>query len=302
MLVLEDVSGCDRTRRAVGLHGISFQAERGEIVGVIGAARSGKTALLRILAGRRIPAAGTVRLDVAAEGAAAVVGYAGEVPLLPPELTGVEWLQYLAGHRCDTASARTDAVREALQLGELECVGGLRIGSYPRDLAQRLAIAGAVLAGTRLVLLDEVFRALDPIVSERLADRVARLAATGRLVVLSGKDLAVVERIATRVLILRDGRLVADVHMASLRGERVLELTLAGSALHMVDRLRELFPATVRSGTGMALPLTGGMTVEHVLAACRAERIAVAGTRMRYRALEDLLRATHVSGLSAARG
>ena len=300
MLVVDEVAGCDRRRDAVALRGISFRAEPGEIVGVIGAARAGKSTLLRILAGRRLPASGSVRLEGSADKRSGhVVGYAGEAPLLPPELTGLEWLQYLASHRCRTPADRTHAVRESIEIGHLETVGALPIRVYAPDAAQRLAIAGAVLAGTRLVLLDDVFRVLDPLASQGLADRIARLAATGRLVILAGKDLAVIERIATRVLILRDGRLMADVHTASLSGERVLELTLVGSALHFVDRLRDVYPDATRTGTGIAIPLTRDMTAEQVLATCLAQRIAVAASRVRYRVLEDLLQAAH-SGPRAA--
>ena len=49
------------------------------------------------------------------------------------------------------------------------------------------------------------------------------------------------------------------------------------------------FPGAIRTGTGIDVPLDGRLSMEHVLAACRAEHIAVAGSRIRYRRLEDLL-------------
>jgi len=106
---------------------------------------------------------------------------------------------------------------------------------------------------------------------------------------IASHDLGALERLATRVLVLCGGRLRADERMADLMAQRVAELTLSGSSLASVDRMLLRFPGAVRTGRGVAVPLKGGVTVEQVLAACSEQRIPVAASRVRYRALEDIL-------------
>jgi hypothetical protein len=91
------------------------------------------------------------------------------------------------------------------------------------------------------------------------------------------------------VVVLRDGRVLADLRMTALQRERVAELRLNGAALASVARISAHFPDAVRTGIGVDIPLAGGRTLETVLALCRSERIPVIGSRVRYRAVEDLL-------------
>jgi ABC-type multidrug transport system ATPase subunit len=154
---------------------------------------------------------------------------------------------------------------------------------------QRLALAAAAVAGSAALVLDETLSGVDPLVQRRLRFQIARLAATGRLILIASHDLGALERLATRVLVLCGGRVRADERMADLMAQRVAELTLSGSSLASVDRVLQRFTGAVRTGHGVAVPLRCGATVEQVLAACGEERIPVAASRVRYRALEDIL-------------
>jgi hypothetical protein len=98
--------------------------------------------------------------------------------------------------------------------------------------------------------------------------------------------------LATRVVVLAHGTICGDEPTAKLASERVAELTLAGGSLTGVKRILARYRGAVRTGTGVAVPLTGGISVEQVLATCRQDRVAVTASRVRYRALEDLLVAT----------
>src|SRR5207244_4134 len=91
---------------------------------------------------------------------------------------------------------------------------------------QRLALAQAALGGRRILLLDETLAGLDPLVRRRQCDRLMALAGTGVAVLLSSHDLAAVERLASRVLILARGRVVREGSMPGLLRERVLEVVL----------------------------------------------------------------------------
>jgi ABC-type multidrug transport system ATPase subunit len=279
-------------RRQVALTGCSFSAGAGEIVGVLGPNGAGKTTLLGLVAGELTLTAGELRVLGHRAGTPAArrsVGYAPDPPLAPPELTGAEWLAYLASHRASSPRRRLGLVRWAVELAELETFIDRRVSTYSRGMAQRLGLAGAALLEAPVLALDEVLSGVDPLVQRRLREQLALLARGGRLVLIASHDLAALERVATRVLVLWDGQVLVDVATARLATERMVELTLAGSTAYRGERLARRFPGTVRTGHGVAVPLTGGRTVEEVLAACGEERIAVAASRVRDRALEDIL-------------
>lgn len=281
-----------RRHRVHALRDVSFDAVAGEIVGLVGPNGAGKTTLLDILAGELCPTTGEVVVAGQRAGTLAArraVGYAPDPPLAPPELTGLEWLGYLAAHRATSARERVHLVRAAVEFAGLEDFVGRRTGGYSHGMAQRLGLATAAISRGSVVLLDEALSGVDPLVHRRLREQIARLAATHKLVILSSHDLAAIERLATRVIILWGGRVHADVGTGALLKERVAELALDGASIKAVGWLLERFVGAARTGQGVAVPLTQGLTVEAILAACRDARIPIAGTRVRYRALEDLL-------------
>jgi ABC-type multidrug transport system ATPase subunit len=176
-----------------------------------------------------------------------------------------------------------------VEFGELEQFVGRRIAHYSRGMGQRLALAAALVAGGPVIVLDEVLSGIDPLVQRRLRYQIAQLATRRKLVVIASHDLAAIERLATRVIVLFGGRLVADVATSSLLRERVLELSFNGTKLASAGRLVDRYRDATRTGDGIAVPLSHGLTPESILAACRDERLPVASSRVRYRALEDLL-------------
>jgi ABC-type multidrug transport system ATPase subunit len=281
-----------RQRRRPALQGCCFTAEAGEIVGVVGPNGAGKTTLLGLVAGEVSLTKGDLRVLGHRAGtppARRAVGYAPDPPLAPAELTGAEWLTYLASHRAASPQRRVGLVRWAIELAEAETFIYRRVATYSRGMAQRLGLAAAAVLDPPVLVLDEVLSGVDPLVQRRLRGQITQLARGARLVLIASHDLGALERLATRVLVLWGGRLTADLAMAQLVAERVAELTVAGSALARLERLLLRFPGAVRTGQGVSIPLTRGRTVEEVLAACGEERIAVAASRVRYRALEDIL-------------
>ena len=295
---------CDGVVRVFGkgrraLDGVSFSGEAGEILGLVGPNGAGKTTLLRILAGELAPTAGSAALEghrCGTRAGRALVGHAPDPPLIPPELTGLEWLSYLASHCARSPAERLQLIRSATELAALHEFVGRRVAEYSRGMAQRLGLAAAALCARRVVLLDEALSGIDPLVARALRHNLSRLASGGQLILLASHDLATVEQLATRALVLSRGRLVADVSMAALLGERTLELSLNGGALANAEWLLHRFRGAVRTGEGVAVPMLGGLGMEQVLEECRAQRIAVAASRVRYRRLEDILvAAEHVS-------
>ena len=279
-------------RRCLALDRCSFAADKGEIIGVVGPNGAGKTTLLRLIAGEIPPSSGELTVFGHRTGTVAArraVGFASDPPLAPPELTGAEWLSYLASHRVSSPQERARVVSWASEVAELNGFAGRRIGTLSRGMTQRLALAAAVATKSLVLVLDETLSGVDPLVHRRLRHQIASLASSGRLVIIASHDLATLERLATRVLVLSRGKIRADVRTTELVSERVAELTLSGSVLASVDGVLLRFSGAVRTGQGIAVPLKGGTSVEQVLATCRQHRIPVAASRVRYRALEDIL-------------
>jgi ABC-2 type transport system ATP-binding protein len=280
---LEEVSRSFGRGRRVALHPCSVSVREGEIVGLVGPNGAGKSTMLRLIAGELSLSSGDLRVAGQRAGslsARRAVGYAPDPPVAPTELTGLEWLEYLASHRAGHPAARTALLQWAVDLADLEPFVARRINEYSRGMMQRLGLAAAAVSGKSVLALDEVLSGIDPLVARRLRGQISQLAS---------HDLATLERIATRVLVLWDGHLVADVCVAKLVRERVAELSLSGSSVAGVDQLLAQFAGSVRTGEGVSVPLTNGLTIEKVMTACRSLRIAVAASRMRYRVLEDIL-------------
>jgi len=266
--------------RGSGLSGVSLALLPGEVAGIVGPAGSGKSTLLQVAAGFVRPAAGEARvcgIRATEPIARRLIGYARDTPAYPSSLTVREVLTYYArlhrtanGDRCAGADG---LVREALDLSGLVPAADCDVGALGRADLQRLGVAQAALGGRRVLLLDETLSGLDAIARRDLRARIARLAA--------------LERLASRVLVLRAGRIVRAGPLAALLGERVLEVILDAPP-------PEPPPGFRITAAGLEAPLVG-RTVESALALCRAHRLAVRASRVRVKSLEDIVLETHDS-------
>ncbi len=86
---------------------------------------------------------------------------------------------------------------------------GRRIGTYSRGMTQRLVLAAAALLQAGVLVLDEVLAGVDPLVQRHLREQVVHLARSRVAVLIASHDLGTLERLATRVVVLWEGRLIA---------------------------------------------------------------------------------------------
>jgi heme ABC exporter ATP-binding subunit CcmA len=191
------------------LAGVDLVVAPGDVVGLLGANGAGKTTLLRCLALLLRPSAGRLALFGTAAAAAPPslrrrLGWVGHESCCYADLTGAENLALYA-ELFDLPDVRA-RVAEAIAWAGLDGAARRPVRVYSRGMAQRLALARALLHQPDLLLLDEPFTGLDPPGADALAARLAALAAAGRAVVLASHDLERLAPLATRLVILHRGR------------------------------------------------------------------------------------------------
>jgi ABC-type multidrug transport system ATPase subunit len=176
-------------------------------------------------------------------------------------------------------------MREAVDLAGLGAAIALRVSRLGRADVHRVALAQAVLGGRRVLLLDEIFSGLDAIARRDLRNRIAHIASTGVAMLLAARDPVTLERLAARVFVLRDGRIVRAGSLAALLAERVLEVILDQPPVEPPPGFRV-------TASGIEAPLAG-RTAEAALALCQAHRLAVRASRVRLKSLEEIVLETH---------
>ena len=195
------------------LEGVSVTLSRGEIVALMGRNGAGKSTLLKILVGMRAPRSGGVEVVghvPASLKPAQLLRHVGLVPQVPGDLL------YESTVARECAQADKDAGVPAGTTAALfeRLSPGVPGDQHPRDLSegQRLTLALAIVLAAEppLLLLDEPTRGLDYTAKHRLVEILRDLAAEGHAVMLATHDVELVAEVATRVVVLADGEVVAD--------------------------------------------------------------------------------------------
>ncbi len=205
-----------RYRDAWAVRDLSFAAPSGAVTGFLGPNGAGKSTTLRMVLGLATPTSGEATIDGKrfAELArpARTVGALLDAGTLPAHLTGTQHLSWFV-HAAGLDRHRIPGVLEQVGLGRL---GGRRIGGYSLGMRQRLGLACALLGDPANVVLDEPVNGLDPAGVRWLRDLLAGLADEGRTVIVSSHLLSEVQLLADRVVVIGQGRLLADQSLAEL--------------------------------------------------------------------------------------
>src|SRR5690242_17245407 len=214
-------------RRAVT--DVSFAIEPGEIVGLLGPNGSAKSAIFRMLTGDLVPTSGRIEVaghDVVTSSLAVrrVISYVPEDAPLYDHMRVGEFLHFMANLKGLRGPAAKTAVNAAAERLELTSVMTLLTAKLSRGFRQRVSIAQALLANPEVLVLDEPTSGLDPHQVIAVRDLIRSLA--GRHTVLMASHiLPEIEKIASRVMILLDGRLLTDDAMREMTQDLALRLS-----------------------------------------------------------------------------
>ena len=228
--------------------GVSFTIGQGEILGYLGPNGAGKSTTIKMLIGLIEPSAGEILFN----GSNVVddmkafqrrIGYVAEEAHLYPHLTGREYLQLtgrLRGMRRNDLEPKIDELVRLFGLWEDR---HSTLASYSKGMRQKILLSAALLHDPELLILDEPFSGLDVNAAMLLRSLLQGLAQRKKIVLYSSHVLEVVERVATAVLILRKGRVIAHDSMARLR-----ELMAEGSLEAVFAQLTQADDADATAG------------------------------------------------------
>lgn len=209
---------CKNYGPQVAVAEVSFQLKPGEIVGFLGPNGAGKSTTLKMLAGFIDADKGDIHLrgkkvHLNASVTKKEIGYLPESNPLYQELYVTEYLQFLASiHALENAAA---AISEVIVQTGLTPMQHKKIGELSKGYKQRLGIAAAILHKPQLILLDEPTAGLDP---NQLIEIRALIQSLSKdtMILFSTHILQEVTAICDRVLVLHQGRLVADATVSQL--------------------------------------------------------------------------------------
>jgi len=210
-----------RFGRFTAVDSVSYEVEKGEIIGFIGPNGAGKTTTMRMLTSflpateGRITVAGHDVFEASME-VRRRIGYLPETPPLYPELTIGRYLQFVSEIREVPRADRTRRVGEVMEQVGLHGWEDRILGSLSKGYRQRVGLAQAIIHDPDVLVLDEPTSGLDPRQVVGIREFIQHLAAD-RTVILSTHILSQVEELCQRALIIDKGRLVAADTLDGLR-------------------------------------------------------------------------------------
>jgi ABC-2 type transport system ATP-binding protein len=229
-------------RKAFGrpaVDGIDLSVGRGEFYALLGPNGAGKTTTLRMVTGLLAPDSGQVEvlgIDLAANPGAAKqkMAYLPDDPMLYGKLRPTEYLEFVAGLWGIAPEDAEPRARRLLDWLDLTKHAHELTEGFSRGMKQKLALAGALIHEPELLILDEPLTGLDAAAARQVKDLLVSHVAQGGTVILTTHILEVAERLAQRIGIIRQGKLIAEGTLAELR-----ERTMGGSLEDVFLQLTE---------------------------------------------------------------
>jgi ABC-2 type transport system ATP-binding protein len=222
MVAMLDVQNLSKSYRGIpALTRVSFQIKAGEIVGYLGANGAGKSTTVKIITGLIRPTEGRVLYmgrDITDDmpGFRAALGYIPEEAHLYNYMSGMEYLQLVGRLRGMSEKIIRDKAHLLLRLLGLEEWRHSPMSVYSKGMRQRVLMSAALLHNPKLLVLDEPLSGLDILSARLFKDLLEELAASGKAILYISHVLEIVEQLCQRVLVIANGKILADASPSEL--------------------------------------------------------------------------------------
>ncbi|MFL5563307.1 MAG: ABC transporter ATP-binding protein [Gemmatimonadaceae bacterium] len=270
------------------LRGMDLELAHGELLGLLGPNGAGKSTFLLCAAGLLHPDSGSLSWFGTSRspfGRPPGVAYVPERSLYPRFLSVREALEFYATLHELSGAERAERVRASLDRVGLAEHATKRVAHLSRGMVQRLGVAQAIIGRPRILLLDETLSGLDPVGAREMRELLAGLREEGVSIILSSHDLLSLEHLASRIVVMKEGRAHAAIDPSRFTGERTLVLTVDAPPL-AARRLQSRRPSVSLQGEELHVPL-GADSPEDVLAECLAVGVGVRSSVVRRDDLEQ---------------
>lgn len=211
---------------------VCFTMSPGEILGYVGPNGAGKSTTVKMIVGLVEPSSGCILLDGHSiledlPGFQRELGYVPEEPNLYPFLSGREYLQLAARLRGIPRRLLEPKIDEFLRIFALWDERDSPVAEYSKGMRQKVLLSAALLHNPRVLILDEPLSGLDANTMIAVRELLRSLAAAGKTILYCSHELDIMEKVCSRVAILRNGRIVADDTIENLR-QRTDQTSLEG--------------------------------------------------------------------------
>ncbi|MCZ4347113.1 ABC transporter ATP-binding protein [Devosia neptuniae] len=221
------------------VNALDLTVRAGEFYALLGPNGAGKTTILRMVAGLLQPDAGEIEIfgintlqdPIAAK---RIVAWVSDEPMVYDRLTPLEYLEFVAGlWQIDATAARTKADELIDWLGLRPHANEL-CGGFSKGMMQKVALAGALVHDPKLIILDEPLTGLDAGSARQVKDVLLGKVRDGITVIMTTHILEVAERMAERIGVITNGKLIAEGTLAELRTRIGRESSLEDIFLDLV--------------------------------------------------------------------
>jgi len=206
------------------LHPLTLRVEPGEILGFLGPNGAGKSTTVKLLTGMIKPTSGRARVagfDVATHPLEVKrrIGYVPESAALYESLSAREFLQVIASLYHEPSASAGHRIDELLDRFGLSAAKDQRLSEFSKGMKQKVVIASALMHRPDVLFLDEPLTGLDANAALVVKELIRSLAAQGRTIFFCSHVLEVVERVCSRIVIIDNGRAIADGTPAAIAAQ-----------------------------------------------------------------------------------